>query len=261
MDNKQLKGFIFRCSNSTQDECFERMLFGEVSAYKQVIEQIKVSDIIYLYNVVSERLYGEFIAKSNGGLNIEPNAWSAKFPYQVKIDYLKKFEPIRKRDFDTFVKFGGNRNRYPNPVLTEEQITRLRVIFEEAGSLPSSEREFRDSFPATKRADDGHWVRSFGELTIDNWLFHQGICHGYERKLPITEGAYCDFFIPNKNGYIYLEYWGLEDNKYLERKRNKKAIYEKHKYALVEIEPRDLENLDDVMPRKIRLHLPNHEFI
>lgn len=139
--------------------------------------------------------------------NIEASAWGAKFPWQVKVKRIKDYKPIPKISFEGTINFKW---RYPQPVITYNQILLLRQFFEKAESLPSSEKKFRDAFQAKFRAGDGHWVRSHGELHIDNWLFQLGIYHGYERKVPVVEGLYCDFFIPlpDKRKYVYIEYLG-----------------------------------------------------
>lgn len=253
-----MNGYIFRCSNATADECFERELFGEVDKLKQIIEQIKPGDVLFLYNVASERLEGEFEAVTNGGKDIVLEAWQGKYPWQVKVKRTKDFDPITRKEIEGVIRFNF---RYPQPAIDQQQINSLRSLFSKAEQLPSTEVQFRETFQPEHRADDGHYVRSFGELTIDNWLFHQGICHGYERKLPITEGVYCDFFIPYKNGYVYLELWGREDNKYKERKDIKKAVYKKYEYQLVDIEYKDLDNIDDILPKKLRMYLPDFKFI
>jgi hypothetical protein len=84
---------------------------------------------------------------------------------------------------------------------------------------------FREKFEAKHRTIDGHYVRSKAEMLIDNWLYQYGLIHAYERKLPIEEDVYCDFYIPSGNGRpqaVYIEFWGLEnDPKYEERKKKK----------------------------------------
>lgn len=103
-------------------------------------------------------------------------------------------------------------------------------------------------FPAKYRAADGHYVRSRAELSIDNWLYMQGIVHAYERKLPIEEDAYCDFYLPEKK--VFIEYWGMEkDPKYAARKEEKQKLYAKHGLNLVELSDPELENLDDNLAR------------
>jgi len=107
---------------------------------------------------------------------------------------------------------------------------------------------FRHKFEATHRTTDGHFVRSKAEMLIDNWLYMAEIVHAYERKLPIEEEVYCDFYIPT--GKVYIEFWGYEnDEKYLARKEEKRAIYKKYNFNLIELTDNEVLNLDDILPR------------
>ena len=107
---------------------------------------------------------------------------------------------------------------------------------------------FRDKFPAKHRATDGHMVRSKAEMLIDNWLYVANIAHAYERRLPIDEDLYSDFYIPNGN--VYIEFWGYDNNsKYLSRKEKKLAIYRKYNFNLIELTDAEVKNLDDILPR------------
>jgi len=68
--------------------------------------------------------------------------------------------------------------------------------------------------------NDRHYVRSRAELVIANWLFAEGIAYAYEKRVPIKEDVYCDFYIPK--GKVYVEFWGLEDDEaYLERAKDR----------------------------------------
>jgi hypothetical protein len=109
---------------------------------------------------------------------------------------------------------------------------------------------FRQKFPATYRATDGHMVRSRGEMLIDNWLYMQGIVHAYERRLPIEQDVLCDFYLPS--GKVYIEYWGMEsDDRYAQRMAQKQQIYRESGLNLVELTDNDIQNLDDVLPREL----------
>lgn len=111
-------------------------------------------------------------------------------------------------------------------------------------------REKLDKFKPTHRAMDGHWVRSKAEGLIDNWLYMSGIVHAYERLLPVEEELYCDFYVPA--GKVYIEYWGLEnDPKYKERKEQKKDIYKKYGFNLIELSDEHIQNLDDYLPKML----------
>lgn len=117
----------------------------------------------------------------------------------------------------------------------------------------SGEVGFREKFEAKHRATDGHFVRSKAEMLIDNWLYMAEIVHAYERKLPVEEDVYCDFYIPT--GKVYIEYWGYDnDPKYLKRKEAKKAIYEKYGFNLIDLNDEHVQNLDDILPRLLLKH-------
>lgn len=114
--------------------------------------------------------------------------------------------------------------------------------------------DFRKKYPANIRTKDGHNVRSRAEAIIDNALYDYGLAHAYERKLPIEEDVYSDFYIPSKNGgkAVYIEFWGLEDDpKYAARKKIKQEIYSKYDFNLIEFGDKHIENLDDHLPKML----------
>jgi predicted RNA binding protein YcfA (HicA-like mRNA interferase family) len=120
-------------------------------------------------------------------------------------------------------------------------------------SVPNNKNGFRDKFIAKHRATDGHFVRSKAEMIIDNWLYMAEIVHAYERKLPIEEDVYSDFYIPT--GKIYIEFWGYENNeKYLKRKKIKQEIYKKYGFNLIELTDEEVLNIDDILPRLLLKH-------
>lgn len=148
--------------------------------------------------------------------------------------------------------------RWPETLLTTKSL--LESIEQVKGKSSESEQEkdttdkdkgsigFREKFEAKHRSADGHFVRSKAEMLIDNWLYMAEIVHAYERKLPIEEEVYCDFYIPT--GKVYIEYWGYENEpKYLARKKVKKDIYTKYGFNLIELQDADVQNLDDILPR------------
>jgi hypothetical protein len=149
--------------------------------------------------------------------------------------------------------------RWPNTVMTNKIL--VVSINESKGEILSSSqdqqednsseaKEFREKFPAKNRTKDGHFVRSKAETIIDNWIYEAKIVHAYERKVPVEEELYCDFWIPT--GKVYIEYWGLEDQDYLRRREKKLSIYSKHDLNLIQLTDRDVSNIDDVLPAKLR---------
>jgi hypothetical protein len=45
-----------------------------------------------------------------------------------------------------------------------------------------------------------------------------------------------------------------EDSKYLKRKQAKQTIYEKYGFKLIELTDKEVQNLDDVLPRELLKH-------
>ena len=108
--------------------------------------------------------------------------------------------------------------------------------------------KFRSDLPGTYRTKDGHWVRSRAEVIIDDALYYYGIPHAYERKIPVEENIYSDFYLPQQK--VYIEFWGYENNpKYLKRKEVKQEIYKKYDLNLIELNDNHIKNLDDHLPR------------
>jgi len=159
-----------------------------------------------------------------------------------------KLKAIQSEDFRSGIPYV----RWPQTILDNksliETIEQLKGHNKEPSSLEETKKEFRDKFKATHRTTDGHMVRSKAEMLIDNWLYMAEIVHAYERKLPIEEDVYSDFYIPA--GKVYIEYWGLEDQpKYLDRKKKKIEIYKKYGFNLIELKDYEVQNLDDHLPK------------
>ncbi|KJY84468.1 glycerol kinase [Vibrio galatheae] len=110
---------------------------------------------------------------------------------------------------------------------------------------------FRQKFEAKHRTLDGHYVRSKGELIIDNWLYMNGIVHSYDRQLPIEQDVLSDFYLPS--GKVYLQYWGTDTGTTSEHQQQTlRALYQQHNFALIEVYPDEIEKLDDVLPLKLK---------
>lgn len=121
----------------------------------------------------------------------------------------------------------------------------------ETHATDKSLSNFRQKFEAKHRTLDGHYVRSKGELIIDNWLYMNGIVHAYDRQLPIEQDVLSDFYLPA--GKVYLQYWGSDSGEIDAEQRDKiKALYQEHGFALIEVTPNDIEHLDERLPSKLR---------
>lgn len=110
---------------------------------------------------------------------------------------------------------------------------------------------FRQKFEAKHRTLDGHYVRSKGELLIDNWLYMAGVVHAYERQLPIDQDITSDFYLPA--GKVYLQYWGSDSGPTAEKDQEKvRMIYHEHAFNLIELNYEDVTKLDEILPSKLR---------
>ncbi len=146
---------------------------------------------------------------------------------------------------------------WPEKILTSRVLKRAISDFKgevepkkSKGEKKSEYDDFRKKYPATYRCMDGHYVRSRAEVMVDNWLYTNGIAHAYERKLPIEQDVYSDFFI--KEGNVYIEFWGMEsDKKYAARKKVKQKVYSDNDFSLIELNDDDLNNLDDILPKRL----------
>ena len=154
--------------------------------------------------------------------------------------------------------YGGMQNfymgkasvRWEERLLCYENFIDEIVKVDEKSSKKEQKEDFREKFKAEYRTNDGHYVRSRAELVIANWLFTEGIAYAYEKKVPIKEDVYCDFYIPK--GKIYIEFWGLEDDEaYIKRKEQKIELYKKYGLNLIEIDNDKIGNLDDHLPREL----------
>ena len=83
-----IRGFIFACTDDTEEECLTRMLFGTDRVYGPVVIRVRRGDLLFLNNMDSDRIYGVFKAVSDGGFKIQPEAWGGKYPYQVEVEIL-----------------------------------------------------------------------------------------------------------------------------------------------------------------------------
>ena len=148
--------------------------------------------------------------------------------------------------------YGGMQNfymgkasvRWEERLLYNENFIDEIVKVGEKSSKKEQKEDFREKFKAEYRTNDGHYVRSRAELVIANWLFAEGMA--YEKRVPIKEDVYCDFYIPK--GKIYIEFWGLKDDEaYIKRKEKKIELYKKYNLNLIEIDNDKIGNLDDYL--------------
>lgn len=86
---------------------------------------------------------------------------------------------------------------------------------------------------------------------MDNWLYLAGIVHAYARPLPIGKDVTSDFYLPI--GKVYLQFWGCDSGETCQQARESmREVYEQHHFNLIEVEPSELDKLDEVLPKRLR---------
>ncbi|MGJ8679774.1 glycerol kinase [Paraglaciecola sp.] len=129
-------------------------------------------------------------------------------------------------------------------------ITQSKILLSSTKALTGALNTTEINGKTKHIAIDGHCLASNAEMIIDNWLYMAEIVHAYHRKLPIEEDIYSDFYIPA--GKVYVEYWGYNnDPMYLARKEKKLAIYQKYDFHLIELTDKDVQNLDETLPKRL----------
>jgi DNA modification methylase len=79
------KGYILACTNKSEKECFDRMLFATNRLYGENVLKIRKGDMLFLLNLDTDTLYGTFRAAANGAKDLVPEAWKGRYPYQVQV--------------------------------------------------------------------------------------------------------------------------------------------------------------------------------
>ncbi len=233
-------------------------LFGSSG---QWANEVSADSFCLLYNFQSEIIYGIWRATGTKGL-LEENAFDGRFPNQVRVQLDVQEQGIKQASKKQIEDLTRRQFSSKSPIKVEIEENDLLKLFgvdavaEPTRILPVTDfdEDFRQKYPREFHCEDGHDVRSQGETIIDNWLFKNNICHGYEVVMDIPEKIYCDFTIYNLDRQlVFIEYWGKEgDEKYMKRRNKKQEIYAKYGLKLVEIYPDDLKNFDHVMRSKLR---------
>jgi hypothetical protein len=88
------RGFLFACTNKSQAECLNNLVFATEKAYGPVVIRIKKGDVLFLNNIETDVLYGAFRAISDGDFNLEPKAFNGRYNYQVKVEPIGEIVKI-----------------------------------------------------------------------------------------------------------------------------------------------------------------------
>lgn len=119
-----LRGHIFVCTTKTKLECFQRSLFGSSKAYGASVLKMKKGDILFLRNVSDDTISGIYKAASDGGINIEPNAWQGKYKFQIRFE-----NEINVLELGNATRIMKKLNYNDNTILIGEQLAYLVDLF------------------------------------------------------------------------------------------------------------------------------------
>lgn len=175
--DKPIRGFVFACTKKTEEECFKRLLFGSDKVYAPVVVRVRKGDILFLHNLDTNSVYGVFRAISMGGLNIQPEAWNGKYPYQAKVELIGELTALQD---STLTKYGITQNTpivgeklislidafAPNSELNNPELWNVRNLIKERGDDIEIEKDIpmidattlwdfpRQSYGITKKGDN-----------------------------------------------------------------------------------------------------------
>jgi len=90
-----MRGQVFACTENSEEECFNRLLFGANKVYGPSAMKVKKGDFLFLLNLSNDVVYGIFKATSDAKMNIEPKAWGGRYPYQVRVEPIGMIIPLK----------------------------------------------------------------------------------------------------------------------------------------------------------------------
>lgn len=105
------------------------------------------------------------------------------------------------------------------------------------------------------RTSDKVAVQSQGERRIGDFLAAEGIKYVYDERYRIAADAVVrpDFYLPEFD--LYIEYWGMDTDDYLERRREKHHLYQRAGKKLISLTPDDLPRLEEVLREKLSRYI------
>jgi len=118
-------GFIFACTNKSEREMLNNLIFATNKTYAHKVFAVKEGDFVFLYNLDTDVLWGTFIAKSEGIYDPSLSLMGGKYPYYVKVEpigQLKSVGNLKK----TLAKLGTSWR----DIFTEKGIKVLNLILD-----------------------------------------------------------------------------------------------------------------------------------
>ena len=156
--------FVFLCNDSTEEECYERMLMGAPAKFwDNVVDHVKPGTTLILYNFAARTLTGPYEALSAPKWNEHADAWQggrgappgrrlvSAFPAQVPIGPSPIMEAVTATLGGDFrPSMGGLPLGSPDQTRRDIIVTKLRLAAKEKGVACPSAAERRRAAAATK---------------------------------------------------------------------------------------------------------------
>ncbi|MGK0440673.1 MAG: hypothetical protein ACJA0N_000468 [Pseudohongiellaceae bacterium] len=141
---------------------------------------------------------------------------------------------------------------WPDTAQQDKHLAQQLAYFGEVSHVATPPSD--DLFAHTDyQAVDGHSHTSKAQLKICHWLYLAGFTHATKRRLPCDEEHYADFYLPSQQ--LYIDYWGeVSDAHSISERMQRKSQYQALGLAVIELEQKDLEHLDDALTKALRKH-------
>lgn len=166
----------------------------------------------------------------------------------------KKFDLTNLQKLVHYTSLAQENNNY---ILSENLRNEINNLYNlKNQKIEIKDIDIRNKWPKPYQCEDGHYVRSLSEKIIDDWLYNHHYIHSYEKQVFPENPKLSDFYLPIQN--IYIEFWGVENNdEYNKSKDEKLSLYKKHKYNLINLYPKDLQLLNDTLPKLLNKYNKN----
>ena len=102
----------------------------------------------------------------------------------------------------------------------------------------------------------GEYVKSASEAVIANYLYKNGILYSYEKiysELMEDRKVYKpDFTIDVAGEEIYIEYFGIDEEKYNKNKEQKIKFHKEHNNKFIDLDMTPIEKIEEELNKKLR---------
>jgi DNA modification methylase len=89
-------GFILVCTNKSEKQMLDTLVFPQSTVYGYKVFAIKHDDYIFLYNLDTDTLYGPFIAETEGQYDPNLTIFNGKYPYYVKVKITGELKQLKQ---------------------------------------------------------------------------------------------------------------------------------------------------------------------